>query len=131
MMKTLLIILFLTSSAFAANTVPMSEAQRYIAACPGSVPGQFSCKDKPNEPCLDFSQIEDWCVAEIVNGKLVNNQEKLAALRLRQIEETMKSERKRNLVNTLKAIDTESGTSIASLRALMKQLKEAMIILAE
>lgn len=62
-MKYLLIILI--SLPCFANSVPLSEAQRYIDAMPNGVPPLYTCSDKPEEPCFDASEIV-WEYAEIV-----------------------------------------------------------------
>lgn len=62
-MKYLLIILI--SLPCFANSVPLSEAQRYIDAMPNGVPPLYTCSDKPEEPCFNTSEIV-WEYAEIV-----------------------------------------------------------------
>jgi hypothetical protein len=56
-----------------ANRVPLSEAQRYIDAAPNGVAGLYTCEDKKDEQCLEFSHIEKWEYAEFIdnyeNGK--------------------------------------------------------------
>jgi hypothetical protein len=88
-MKNLIIALGLltifTCRAFACrNQVPRSEAQRYIDACPSGVPALYTCADKPDEPCLCFDQVDDWCTSKIGAGDsgedvIVSDPDKVAA----------------------------------------------------
>lgn len=73
-MKTILI-LILSISFAQANRIPISEARRYIEASPNGVTALFTCEQKPQEQCLDFSHIESWETAEIVDN-LVDDHER-------------------------------------------------------
>lgn len=97
-MKTIIALLLFTTlynTAFACrNTVPQSEAEKYIAAADlgQSVPGGKSCQESPGEACLCFDEIEGWDVAKIVNGKLENDMEKLQAkIAAKDVEESNKA----------------------------------------
>lgn len=70
-MKTFILgLLMISTPAFACrNSVPQSEAEKYIAAAElgQSVPGGPSCVDKLEEACLCFDAIDGWDVAAIVD----------------------------------------------------------------
>lgn len=136
-MKTLsfvLGLLILSTPAFAANQVPLSEAQRYIDGCPNGVAGLYTCADKPEEPCLDFSHIEDWCIADIVTEgefkKLVNSEVKKAAKEAAKVAEEKAKKDKKDKADaataTINTIDFSKDMNAKELTAAMKALVELL-----
>lgn len=120
-------LLVLSTPAFAVNRVPLSEAQRYIAACPNGVAALYTCEDKPEEPCLDFSHIEDWCTADIVTDgefkKLVTNDVKKAA---KEKEKKDKKDKEDTSVSAAKALDFSKDMNAKELTAAMRVLVELL-----
>lgn len=120
--------LVLSTPVFAGNRVPVSEAQRYIAACPAGAPALYSCEDKPEEPCLEFSHIDDWCAVDLVtdgNGvsRLVNNATKKAA---KDKEKKDKKDQEDAKATAAKALDFSKDMNAKELTAAMKALVEAL-----
>jgi hypothetical protein len=125
---TVLLLLTTTISSSFANHVPLSEAQRYIAAAPQGVPALFTCEDKPKEPCLDFSHIEGWDVAEIVevNGEymLVNSGSKLTEKLNKENLAKAQKEAKKAKKDALKNTNFDDIKTIAALKEVVKTLIE-------
>lgn len=123
------LLLLLVSTSVFANRVPLSEAQRYIDAAPNGVTALYTCEQRPEEPCLDFSHIEGWDVAEIVeeNGqyKLKNSDAKLTERLNKQSVLKAKLEVKKAAKEAFKNADIEGATTIAKLKAIIKLLQES------
>lgn len=127
-MKNLIIIVSLFSSSFSwacMNSIPKSEAEKAIALVPGA--GSKSCKDLPYEDCLCFDGIE-WDTAKIEDGALVVDAEKKAAKDAKIAAAAAEAE-KRRLVRLarkarIEAAAPESATTIAALKAIVKDLVE-------
>lgn len=124
------LLLLLVSTSVFANHVPLSEAQRYIAAAPQGVPALYTCEQKPEEPCLDFSHIEGWEVAEIVQNEngvysLKNNGEKLTEKLNKENLAKAKIADKKAKKAALKTVNFDDIKTIAALKSVVKDLIEA------
>lgn len=89
-MKFIFIMIISFSALGQVNHVPLSEAQRYIEAGGESVAGIYECKDRPSEPCLNFSECTSWETCEIaeVAGQffLKDSESKKAAMAIKEKE---------------------------------------------
>ena len=72
-MKYLILILLYSLPSFACkNSVPESEAARYINANGEGVAGLYECKDKPLEKCHCFDNLGAWETLELVDEYVVD-----------------------------------------------------------
>jgi hypothetical protein len=143
-MKLIFLFLLLTISSFAQevelelepieqeaclNFIPESEAKRIIAASPNPIAGSgITCTDLPDEACLCFDGIE-WEAAEIVEGKLVNDEKKLKikedTLKKEKLEAEAKLKKKEAALKALESVDFEKITTIKTLKEVVQLILEA------
>ena len=142
-----LILLLISLSSFSQTrvpSIPLSDAQKYVAAKSVDELNFFkhTCVSKPDEPCLiaecapEYSKIETRTSYDEATGittetkVLVCDPEKEALIKasekLKEDELKAKEDKKKAACDDLEKADIDKATTIAALRAIIKNFKECI-----